>query len=267
MASEVGVLDLDPAEVVKKGRLQPGRMFLVDTEQGRIVDDEEIKNALAAEHPYGEWLDEGLKHLDDLPEPTTSPSPPPRRAAPAADFGYTTRRSAPPDRADGAHRRRGDRLDGYRHADRGAVQPVAHVVRLLPAAVRPGHQPAARTPSARSWSPRSGGPSAPRATCWSRPRSRATRSSCRSRSSTTTSLAKLIHIEPDPRFPAHTVRDALPGGRGGGGRCAARWSACATRCRDAIADGAHHRAVGPATPTRTWPRSRRCWRPRPCTTT
>ena len=56
MASEVGVLDVDPPSVVKKGRLQPGRMFLVDTAQGRIVDDEEIKATLAAEHPYGEWL-------------------------------------------------------------------------------------------------------------------------------------------------------------------------------------------------------------------
>ena len=68
MASEVGTLDIDPARVIKKGRLRPGRMFLIDTSQGRIIDDEEIKAQLAAEHPYGEWLDEGLKHLDDLPE-------------------------------------------------------------------------------------------------------------------------------------------------------------------------------------------------------
>ena len=68
MASEVGVIDIDPAKVVTKGRLQPGRMFLIDTAQGRIVDDEEIKTALAAEHPYGEWLEEGLVELDDLPE-------------------------------------------------------------------------------------------------------------------------------------------------------------------------------------------------------
>ncbi len=68
MASEVGVLDVDPATVVRKGRLQPGRMFLVDTAQGRIVDDTEIKAELAAEHPYDEWLAGGLLHLDDLPE-------------------------------------------------------------------------------------------------------------------------------------------------------------------------------------------------------
>ena len=67
MASEVGVLDLDQSKVIQKGRLQPGRMFLVDTEQGRIVDDEEIKRQLADEQPYGEWLHAGLLHLDDLP--------------------------------------------------------------------------------------------------------------------------------------------------------------------------------------------------------
>ncbi|TVT33853.1 glutamate synthase large subunit [Amycolatopsis rhizosphaerae] len=68
LASEVGVLDIDPAAIVRKGRLEPGRMFLVDTAQGRIIDDQEIKGALAAEHPYGEWVSAGLVHLEELPE-------------------------------------------------------------------------------------------------------------------------------------------------------------------------------------------------------
>jgi glutamate synthase (NADPH) large chain len=68
LASEAGVLELDPASVVKKGRLQPGKMFLVDTDHGRIVDDEEIKTALAGQHPYDEWLHAGRIYLDDLPE-------------------------------------------------------------------------------------------------------------------------------------------------------------------------------------------------------
>ncbi len=68
LASEVGVLDLDPATVVRKGRLQPGRMFLVDTDEHRIIEDEEIKSELAAEHPYDEWLHAGLIHLDDVPD-------------------------------------------------------------------------------------------------------------------------------------------------------------------------------------------------------
>jgi glutamate synthase (NADPH/NADH) large chain len=68
LASEAGVLDIEPSRVVKKGRLQPGKMFLIDTAQGRIIDDEEIKMQLASEHPYAEWLEQGLTHLADLPD-------------------------------------------------------------------------------------------------------------------------------------------------------------------------------------------------------
>ena len=68
LSSEVGVLDIDPARVVRKGRLQPGRMFLVDTAEHRIIEDDEIKERLAAEHPYAEWLQDGLIELADLPQ-------------------------------------------------------------------------------------------------------------------------------------------------------------------------------------------------------
>jgi glutamate synthase (NADPH) large chain len=68
LASEVGVLDIPPHRVVAKGRLQPGRMFLVDTSKGRIVEDDEIKAELAAQHPYAEWLHAGLVHLPALPD-------------------------------------------------------------------------------------------------------------------------------------------------------------------------------------------------------
>jgi glutamate synthase (NADPH) large chain len=68
LASEVGVLDLDPATIVRKGRLQPGRIFLADTAAGRIVEDEEVKAQLAAEHPYADWLHAGMLHLNRLPE-------------------------------------------------------------------------------------------------------------------------------------------------------------------------------------------------------
>jgi len=68
LASESGVLEVDPATVVRKGRLAPGRMFLVDTAEGRIVADEEIKDSLAAAHPYDQWLSEHLVNLADLPE-------------------------------------------------------------------------------------------------------------------------------------------------------------------------------------------------------
>jgi len=69
MASEVGVLDIPPKMVAQKGRLQPGRMFLIDTELGRIVADEELKNQFASEHPYQVWLDKNHVLLEALPEP------------------------------------------------------------------------------------------------------------------------------------------------------------------------------------------------------
>jgi glutamate synthase (NADPH) large chain len=90
MASEVGVLDIEPAKVVQRGRLQPGRMFLVDTSQGRIIGDDEIKADLAAQHPYEEWLHAGLVHLDDLPPRVTLT---PQHASVVRHqrlFGYTT---------------------------------------------------------------------------------------------------------------------------------------------------------------------------------
>ncbi|ABM16463.1 glutamate synthase (NADH) large subunit [Mycolicibacterium vanbaalenii PYR-1] len=89
MASEAGVLDLDPGTVVQKMRLQPGRMFLVDTAQGRIVSDEEIKAELAAGQPYQEWLDAGLFHLDELPQGDYVRMPHHRVVLRQQIFGYT----------------------------------------------------------------------------------------------------------------------------------------------------------------------------------
>ncbi len=68
-ASEVGVLPIDPANVERKGRLQPGRVFLVDVAQGRIIDDQELKGDLAARAPYGAWLDEQQMSLDAIEAP------------------------------------------------------------------------------------------------------------------------------------------------------------------------------------------------------
>src|SRR5690606_13586637 len=68
MASEAGVLNIPPEEVEYKGRLRPGRMFLVDTKQGRIIRDDESKKALAAKQPYREWLNKNLLSIEDLPE-------------------------------------------------------------------------------------------------------------------------------------------------------------------------------------------------------
>ena len=70
MASEAGVLPIAPDRIAVKGRLQPGRMFLVDTEQGRIIADEELKQKYASAHPYREWLDKHHLLLEELPDPT-----------------------------------------------------------------------------------------------------------------------------------------------------------------------------------------------------
>jgi len=68
LASESGVLELDPATIIEKGRLQPGRMFLVDIARGEIVHNRALKEELAAAQPYGEWLHAGMIQLRDLPE-------------------------------------------------------------------------------------------------------------------------------------------------------------------------------------------------------
>jgi glutamate synthase (ferredoxin) len=91
LASEAGVLDLPPGQVVKKGRLQPGRMLLVDTRQGRIIADEEVKARFASEHPYREWLDKNRIPLEKLPEAPEPKAVEGRRAVARLQnaFGYT----------------------------------------------------------------------------------------------------------------------------------------------------------------------------------
>ena len=74
MASETGVLDVPPAEVKFKGRLQPGRMFLVSLEQGRIIGDEELKHGLSNRQPYGEWLEANKVALEELPPAPVAPT-------------------------------------------------------------------------------------------------------------------------------------------------------------------------------------------------
>ena len=89
MASEVGVLDIPPENILIKERLHPGKIFLVDTAQGRIISDDEIKSSLAAEHPYAQWLADHLVDIEELPD---HPVPAPEHEAVLAHqlaFGYT----------------------------------------------------------------------------------------------------------------------------------------------------------------------------------
>ena len=187
LASEVGVLDIDPADVVRKGRLQPGRVFLADTGRRRILEDEEVKSALASEHPYEDWLHAGPA----APGRPAGPGPGAARGRgthhPAADVRVHRGRAEGPAGPDGQDRGRADRVDGHGHAGGRALRPPPAALRLLLPAVRAGHQPAAGRDPGRAGHLAGVRPPARRATCSSPARPRAARSSCPTRSSTATS--------------------------------------------------------------------------------
>ncbi|MDO8337533.1 MAG: glutamate synthase central domain-containing protein, partial [Microcella sp.] len=89
LASEIGVLDIEPSRIVRKGRLRPGKMFLVDTAEGRLIEDDEIKSQLASAEPWGEWLDAQRINLRDLPEREHIVHTPASIVRRQRTFGYT----------------------------------------------------------------------------------------------------------------------------------------------------------------------------------
>ena len=105
MASEVGVLDIPERKIVKKWRLQPGKMLLVDIEQGRIVDDEELKRTLATAKPYRKWIERSRIALDALPDPAPPPPTDGAAARPAAGVRLHAGGPEGDPRADGCERR------------------------------------------------------------------------------------------------------------------------------------------------------------------
>ena len=233
LASEVGVLDLDPATIVRKGRLQPGRMFLVDTEEHRIIEDEEIKAELAAEHPYDEWLHAGLVHLDDVPQREhvvhTHASVTRRQQV----FGYTEeqlRVLLTPMANTGAEP----------IGSMGTDTPIAALsraaaaaLRLLRPALRPGDQPAAgRDPRGAGHVAvgldRPGGQ--PARADRRRP---AARSCCPSRSSTTTTSRRSATSTATATCPASrsTSSAGCTTSRAAARRSRPGWTSCAARCR------------------------------------
>ncbi len=144
LGSEAGLLDVPAAEVVRLGRLQPGKLFLVDLEQGCVVDDEEVKRRISTQQPYGEWYARNAVRFADLPasEQVTLSDQPLRRRQQA--FGYSqedlrvlfepmAREAAEPIGSMGNDLSLGS-----------AFRPGPAAVLLLQAAVRPGHQPADR---------------------------------------------------------------------------------------------------------------------------
>ena len=168
LASETGVLEATEDQIVAKGRLRPGKLFLVDLERDRIVPDDEVKADLARRRPYGEWLHDRVVHIEDLPEKSPRvPRVEPLRAKQLA-FGWTEEDLkvilAP--MARDAAEPTGSMGNDVALAE--PVRPPPAAVLLLQAAVRAGHQPGDRP------DPRVGGDeprrpaSAPRSTCSAR---------------------------------------------------------------------------------------------------
>src|SRR6201996_2926339 len=183
LASEVGVLDIAPASVIRKGRLQPGRIFLADTGAGRIVEDEEVKAALAEEHPYEDLLHAGQVHLNDLPARERRLPGPEELVTRQQMFGYTEeelRVILSPMARTGAEA----------IGPRGPPTPPPRCCPTGPgwcSTTSPSCSPRSPTrrwtPSGRSWSPPWPAPPDPRRTCSRPPRPPAARWCCRTRSS------------------------------------------------------------------------------------
>ena len=117
MASEVGVLDIPVENIVRKGRLEPGKIFLVDMEQGRIVDDDELKHAIASAKPYGKWLNDNLVRSPIFPRHLTFPNPITTRCF------IASKRSATPWKTSNTSSRRWETTARRRSARWGPTRP------------------------------------------------------------------------------------------------------------------------------------------------
>ena len=269
LASEAGVLDIEPERVVRRGRLQPGRMFLVDTAAGRIVSDEEVKSTLAGENPYEEWLHAGLIGLADLPEREHIIHTPASVARRQRTFGYTEEELKiliAPMAATG-----GEALGSM-----GTDTPIAVLserpaagLRLLHPAVRAGDQPAARRHprGARHLAGQLDRPRGqrPGRHPGARPPGRAALPGHRQRRARQDRAhqrrrrpAGLQHRRRQGHLRRHTAART---------RCAPGCTRSSPRCRPRSATARASSCSPTATPTATSHRSRRCCSPPRCTTT
>ena len=123
LGSESGVMDEAPANVKRKGRLQPGKLFLVDLERGVIVDDGDVKREVAGAQPYSKWFEEGIVHLADLPGRAAARGAEGAAALASARVRLHPGGPARPARADGGQGRGADRLDGQRRGAGRAQRP------------------------------------------------------------------------------------------------------------------------------------------------
>ncbi len=146
MASEMGVLPIPEKDIVKKWRLQPGKMLLVDLDEGRLIPDEELKATLAKSHPYKDWLKQTQIVLEELPGGGQHRADlQPGAARSSTGLRLQPGRPENPDDADGLDRRGSDRLHGQRRADFGVVGQAEAAVHLFQAELRAGDQPADRS--------------------------------------------------------------------------------------------------------------------------
>ncbi len=142
--SEVGVVDLDPREVVECGKVGPGEVLVVDTARGEVIRNLDAKREIAGRRPYARWVARYMATL--VPDPARVPPVARRRGAAPPGARLRLRRGGPPHRAgaDGLDRGRSGVEHGRRHADPAALGRAPERLRLLPAALRAGDQPADR---------------------------------------------------------------------------------------------------------------------------
>ena len=143
LGSETGMLPVAPGDVVRLGRLAPGKLFLVDLEAGRIVDDAEVKEQVATAQPYGRWFEENVVRFDDLAPKEGLTLAQPLRDLQLA-FGYSQEDLRVLMAPMATQRRGAAGLDGQRQRAGGPVRPAPGAVLLLQAALRAGDQPADR---------------------------------------------------------------------------------------------------------------------------
>ena len=144
LSSESGVLPIPENKIARKWRLQPGKMFMIDFDQGRIIEDDELKAQYPAARPYRQWIDNVRVNLSQ--HRRVGRGGPLYREPPGPSAGLRLHPGRPqvPDGTDGDARRGRHRLDGQRFAAGGALKPQQAALQLFPAAVCPGHQPAHR---------------------------------------------------------------------------------------------------------------------------
>ena len=248
LGSETGMLDIEPGNVKRLGRLQPGKLFLVDLEQGRIVEDEEVKREVSTQKPYADWFRRNVVHFNDLePAPAIRQSELPLRQGQLA-FGYTQEDLkvllAP------MVRNAEEPIGSMGNDNALAVlqrQPPA-AVHVLQAALRPGHEPADRPDPRGDRDVARHRASARRATCSTRRPSTPTSWSWTSRSCATRSSRRCGACRPTS---SRRTRSTSPGrSRRGPRACRQRLADACDEAYDAIEAGVNililsDRAVGP----------------------